>query len=762
MTTITTTKQSIDLSVCDREPISIPGSIQPHGLFVSVRADLQEVIQVSENVSEFVGKGAQECLGKDLAFLLGTGNAALVVETLRDTRIEARPVYLGMLTLESGKTVDALAHSIGDVINLEFELTSGQVHKDFRQLYPLIGTFLSKLHDFDEVGDICQVAANEVRKVTGFGRVLVYRFDEDGHGHVLAEALDEGYHSYLNQRFPASDVPKQARELYIANRIRLIGDANYVPSPLVPQTNPLTGKPADLTYSSLRSVSPIHVQYMKNMGTLASMSMSIVIKGQLWGLISCHNAEPKNVSYEFRTACEQLAQILALRIESKEEREEYNYRLELRRILVSMLRGVSQAENFFEGVKSVSPELLRFAGASGAALIFEGRMERFGDAPEVDEIEHLVEWLSRNVSDENVYFTNALAAQYPQAKAFAAKASGILAVPISRIHRHYFIWFRPEVVKTIDWAGNPHLKQASATAPTQLSPRASFAMWTETVRGTSLQWRTSEVEIASEFRTALLGIVLKRAEQMAELAEELGRANKELEAFSYSVSHDLRAPLRHIVGFSDLLLEFEGSQLSDRGKRFVSNITDAARFAGKLVDDLLSFSQMGRAALRISAIDMNEIVQTAIERLATDVGGRDIKWDIQRLPTIDGDPAFFQSAIYNLLANAVKYTRSREHAVITVRSEEGESEHIFHVSDNGVGFNMEYVHKLFGVFQRLHRMEDFEGTGIGLANVRRIVERHGGRVWAVGVPDQGATFSFAIPKQILVEGDEHAKAYSPR
>jgi light-regulated signal transduction histidine kinase (bacteriophytochrome) len=276
----------------------------------------------------------------------------------------------------------------------------------------------------------------------------------------------------------------------------------------------------------------------------------------------------------------------------------------------------------------------------------------------------------------------------------------------------------------------------------------------------SLPWRTSEVEIASEFRTALLGIVLERAEQMAELAEELGRANKELEAFSYSVSHDLRAPLRHIVGFSDLLLEFEGKQLSDRGKRFISNITDAARFAGKLVDDLLNFSQMGRAVLRVSAVDMNDMVRACIERLATDIGERKVKWLVEPLPTIDGDPAFLQSAVYNLLANAVKYTRPRDEAVICIRAEVGESERIFHIADNGVGFNMDYVHKLFGVFQRLHRMEDFEGTGIGLANVRRIVERHGGRAWAIGAPDQGATFSFAIPKQIIVEGDEHAKTYT--
>jgi light-regulated signal transduction histidine kinase (bacteriophytochrome) len=762
MTTTSFDNHSIDLSLCDREPIRVPGSIQPHGFFVALRADALKIIQVSDNVASFTGKAAQVCLGQDLGFMMGEKCAQQLTQALAGTKIDVRPSYLGTVTLDGGNVFDALAHSSGDTVILEFEQTSGIAHRDFRQLYPLIGTFLGKLHDADGIEELCQVAANEIKAITGFGRILVYQFDDNGHGHVLGETIDPGYHSYLHQRFPAADVPKQARELYIANRIRLISDANYTPSLLVPQNNPLTGKPTDLSFSALRSVSPVHVQYLKNMGTLASMSMSIVIKGKLWGLISCHNAEPKSVSFEFRTACEQLAQILALRIESKEEREEYNHRLELRRILVSMLRDLSQADNFIEGVKSIGHDLLRFASASGAALIFEGAIERFGDTPGDAQIQELVEWLGVNAGDDGVYYTNALSEHYPRAKEFAFQASGILAVPISRIHRHYLIWFRPEVIQAIDWAGNPHLKRASESTPMQLSPRASFEIWHETVLGTSQPWRSSEIEIASEFRTALLGIVLEQAEQMAELAEELGRANKELEAFSYSVSHDLRAPLRHIVGFADLLLEFEGGQLSDRGKRFVGNITQSARFAGKLVDDLLSFSQMGRAALRVSQIDMNELVRASIERLATELGDRQVKWDVQPLPTIKGDPAFLHSAIYNLLANAVKYTRVRQETVISVRAEDADGEHVFHIADNGVGFNMEYVHKLFGVFQRLHRMEDFEGTGIGLANVKRIVERHGGRVWAVGAPDQGATFSFAIPKQILVDGDEHAKTYTPR
>ena len=314
-------------------------------------------------------------------------------------------------------------------------------------------------------------------------------------------------------------------------------------------------------------------------------------------------------------------------------------------------------------------------------------------------------------------------------------------MPISRIHQHYLLWFRPEHVYTIDWAGRPQDKRG----PGALSPRTSFESWREAVHGTSAPWHDAELELALEFRTTLLGIALERAEQMADLAEELGRANKELEAFSYSVSHDLRAPLRHIVGFSDLLMETAGNDNPERRLRFLTNIKTSARLAGKLVDDLLSFSQMGRAALRPVRIRMGEMVNGCIERLAPEYASRRVEWHVDSLPDVIADPAFLQLALYNLLSNAVKFTAQSDPAVIRIASEKLSNEVVFHIADNGVGFNMDYVHKLFGVFQRLHRMEDFNGTGIGLANVRRIVERHGGRVWARSVPGEGATFSFSIP-----------------
>ena len=740
-----TAPPTFNLTTCDQEPIRIPGSIQPHGFLLALPQEGERrVVQVSANLAQHTGVAVEQALGKALPAILGEGAALQLEAELARVELSAQPTHLGTVQVGNERYFDVLAHVFDRLLVLEFEVVTRATPPDFRHLYPKVGSFLLKINDVRDIAEMSGLAAQQIRDVTGFGRVMVYQFDRDGHGHVLAESRADSYGSYLGQRFPASDIPRQARELYMLNRIRLIQDANYTPARLEPAMNPVTGAPNDLSYAALRSVSPIHLQYMRNMGTLASMSVSLIVKGQLWGLISCHNETPLPVAFEQRTVCEQLGQILALRIESRADAGELEFRLEVRRTMVSMLAGLTQQKvDFADSLCGVFPELLRFARANGAAIVVDDRVLTYGDAPGEEEVRELVQWLGANGHGE-VFHTDQLSALHAPASAYMRNASGLLSMSISRIHPHYLLWFRPEVVQTIDWAGQPQDK----SGPGQLTPRSSFASWRETIHGISAPWHDGEIELAVEFRGALLGIVLERAEQMAELAEELGRANKELEAFSYSVSHDLRAPLRHIAGFSDLLMETAGTEDLEKRRRFLKNIKDSARLAGKLVDDLLSFSQMGRAALHPSPVNMTELVRGCIQKLGLDIRERKVEWEIGALPTVRADPTFVQLALYNLLSNAVKFTSHKEVAHIAVTATEDAHEVVFQVRDNGAGFNMDYVHKLFGVFQRLHRMEDFPGTGIGLANVRRIIERHGGRVWAEATPGAGATFSFSIPKDI--------------
>lgn len=226
---------------------------------------------------------------------------------------------------------------------------------------------------------------------------------------------------------------------------------------------------------------------------------------------------------------------------------------------------------------------------------------------------------------------------------------------------------------------------------------------------------------------------------------ELEQANQELEAFSYSVSHDLRAPLRHIHGFATMLSKHATERLDEKGHRYLQTISDAARQMGTLIDDLLVFSRMARVDLHRTYLNMEKLVRDTIEEMNSEEEGRQIEWSVRSLPAAQGDPSMIRLVLQNLIANAVKYTRPRVQARIEIDGRDDHDEAVFCVRDNGVGFDMEYAHKLFGVFQRLHRADEFEGTGIGLANVRRIVSRHGGRTWAQGKVDEGAAFYFTLP-----------------
>lgn len=372
-----------------------------------------------------------------------------------------------------------------------------------------------------------------------------------------------------------------------------------------------------------------------------------------------------------------------------------------------------------------------------------------GATPSESEVRGIHAWLSAEHAKARIYVTDALGEAYSPAQLFAERASGLIAISISEKYPSYVLWFRPEVVQTVKWGGNPQkaVTPDPAGGPDRLHPRKSFETWKETVQGRSLPWSTAEIDAAGDLQAAVLGIVLRRAEELASLSEELQRSNKELEAFSYSVSHDLRAPFRHIVGYSELLKSREGDRLSEKGRHYVDTIIEAAFSAGTLVDNLLSFSQMGRNSLNRVSGDMNPLVEEVRRTTMRDVPAeRSIRWQVGPLGRVYADPVMLRLVVENLLSNAIKYTRDQPDTVIEIwREPDRDGQAVFFVRDNGVGFDMAYVSKLFGVFQRLHRVEEFEGTGIGLANVRRIVERHGGRTWAEGNLSQGATFHFTLP-----------------
>lgn len=735
-----------DLANCAREPIHLPGSIQPHGVLIVLTAGDHTVAQASENVGELLGVPVGELLGCPLSRLLGADAAAQLETELTRAPIRARPLFLRTVTVETAgvrRVFHAVAHRADGDIILDLELASAT--EPPADIHPILDAFSLQVEAATNLDDLSRLTAAEVRRLTGFDRVLVYQFDAEWNGVVLGEDGSGRFPSYLHHRFPASDIPAQARELYLHNRLRIIPDASYHPVPLVPPHSPRSGQPLDLSFSTLRSVSPVHLEYMRNMETAASMSVSILRGGRLWGLISCHHKEPRTVPFQLRETCDLLGRTFSLKLAALEHTQDYQRRLQVQSAYAKLVAVMSDRSDFAGALAEHSQQMLALTDAAGAAVLTEDGCLLLGGTPTEAQVRELAGWLFTGVKKE-VYFTDSLIAEYSPAQAFKDKASGLLAIAVSKLHPSYVLWFRPEVIQIIKWGGDPSKSVEPSGDRTVLHPRRSFETWRETVRDKSFPWQPSEVEGASELRNTIVGTVLRKAEELAALNAELTRSNKELEAFSYSVSHDLRAPLRHIVGYAEMLKEGGASKLSPKEARCVETIIESSEYAGRLVDKLLGFSRLGRAELQRVQVDLNILVRETQRDVMQDVQDRNITWKIGPLPTVVVDLMMIRMAVRDLLSNAIKYTRQKDEAIIEVGVQNHKTEYVFFVKDNGVGFDMAYVDKLFGVFQRLHRWEDYEGTGIGLANVRRVIERHGGRTWAEGIEDKGATFYFTLPK----------------
>ncbi|BAI74114.1 bacteriophytochrome (plasmid) [Azospirillum sp. B510] len=748
------TTGALDPDTCAREPIHSPGSIQPHGHLLAVEADSLRLIRASADAGAVLNRPLAAAFGQPLGDLIDTASKSSLLRGLRAA--PAEPVQLDILRLPEGSDYQAIAHRSGDLLILELELLPASGAGTLEALYPQLREGIRRMQAAADFAALLACTAEEVRALSGFDRVLVYRFDEQWNGTVIAEDRNGRLPSYLGLRFPASDIPQQARRLYALNRLRLIADARYQPTPILsaalpaPFTDGWEPPPLDLSFSVLRSVSPVHRDYMRNMGTPASMSISVLDGERLWGLISCHHAEPRQVSFAVRTACDLLGQVLSSQMIALERAVDADHRIRSKSTQARLLAHMAAAERFVDGLVEDREALLGLVNAEGAAVLFDGDCRLVGRTPPQEVVEAIAAALAaQGVRD--LFATHRLAAELPATVGMAGREGsfgGLLAISISQLHPSYLLWFRTEIVQSIDWAGDPRKPQ---DAGGRLSPRNSFEAWKETVRGQSLPWRHGELEAAGDFRNAIVSIVLRQAEETAALNDELRRSNGELAAFSYSVSHDLRAPFRHVTSYAELLRSRAADKLNERERHYLDSIIEAASSAGRLVDGLLHFSQLGRATLARVEVDVGRLVEEVRHLLEPDLHGRDLRWILHPLPCVDGDPTMLRLVMQNLLSNAIKYTRDSAEAEIEVGCRETAEDVEFFVRDTGRGFDMAYAGKLFGVFQRLHREEEFEGIGIGLANVRRIVERHGGRVWAEGGLNQGATFHFSLPRSAAAQ-----------
>jgi light-regulated signal transduction histidine kinase (bacteriophytochrome)/CheY-like chemotaxis protein len=529
----------VDLTDCDREPIRTPGSVQPHGLLLAIEPTSLCIVQAGGDAIGLLGIPVENLIGQSLEASLG-GNVLLNMQSLIEhEQIFPKPLYVFEAEL-AGRNLGACAHLSSGFIILELERRTkttslnaiGLLHQMIRGVEAAVTS-----------AGMAKAISREVQRVTGFDRVMLYKFLEDGSGHVIAESrCSEDVESFLDLHYPASDIPAQARALYLSNWIRCIPDARYQPAPLFPPEVQFGGKPLDLSFSTLRSVSTVHLEYLSNMGVAASTSISLIVDGRLWGLIACHHNEPLFLGAQVRSALELFAQLSSLHLRSCLDLERSAERNRLRNVQARLIPQMA-----IRDLSRLRPHLLDLIPAGGAAIISDGALDLIGATPNSIEIRGLVEWLRMTMSDA-VFATDRLVEIFPPARAYLAEGAGLLAISIANGCRDYILWFLPELTRSVTWAGNPDKPLTHGPLGDRLTPRKSFKAWQEEVHGLSRTWSLSELEAAVDLRVAILEMELRRS-LAADRATAIAQQNLLMAELDHRVKNTL-ATIQALVRFS--------------------------------------------------------------------------------------------------------------------------------------------------------------------------------------------------------------------
>ncbi|GGX96375.1 bacteriophytochrome [Streptomyces minutiscleroticus] len=753
-----------DLTQCVREPIHLLGGVQSYGSLVAVDPDSGLVEVAARNTGEVLGVEADALVGTPVTRVVPAGAYGEALEATSGE--EAAPAALSVVAGADGadRLFDVSAHRRDGLLVLEFEPREGDASAS-AGFHQGVRRALGRLRSAATVADCCRVAVREVRALTGYERVVAYRFDgEDGPGEVLAEDVVGGWEPWLGLWFPATDIPPQARRLYRENWIRVIADVDDATVGLLPAVRPATGAPLDLSRAALRTVSGFHLEYLRNIGVRSSMSVSVLREGRLWGLIACHGARPSRPAPEVRAACETFGAAFSLQLAAIEERERADA------LDASGARTAAVAALLADGLEKRLAEdggpVLELLAADGVVAGRSGRTAGFGE-PFPPELCAALERRARTLTPGSLWDTDRLSELGDEELGYRPPdpgrgPAGVLMVPLSD-SGDFLAWCRRERPAPRRWAADPAAPVRVGPRGERLTPRGSGAVFRSTVRGRSLPWTTRDRVAARELWRLLTGLVLRHADHLDRLNEELRMTNDDLDSFAHAAAHDLKEPLRGISNAATFAIEDAATGLDATTLRRLHTMQRLAGRMDELLDSLLHYARLGRAGLRVRELDLGAALDAALEVAGPRLAEQGVEVVRGELPPVRADADRLYEVLVNLLVNAAKYARDGAERRVEVAVERhpvpagadtvvagaepapGAEECVLVVRDNGIGIAPEQQREVFDLFRRLHGPgERGGGTGVGLALVKRIVERHGGRLWLRSTPGEGTAFYIGL------------------
>ena len=727
------------LETCAREPIHIPGRIQPHGAMLVVELETDKVVQVSQNINNFINTSVENVIGCALSDVLPDEQIEKINAVIRENTDQ--PLKSASLTIQ-GKKYDAVVHYASGYKVIELEPQSPDTGFSDDRLYEDLRDFGIHFQRAEDLEALYKITIDEVRSLTGFARVKLYQFDEDWNGMVVAESRETHMPSYLGLNFPASDIPEQARKLYSKNFLRLIPDISYQPVDLYPaQIDGLKG-PLDMSYSVLRSVSPIHIQYLDNINVKASMSISIMQGGQLWGLIACHNDAPLHVPYRTRVMAEILGHVFSAKLASMETAEREK-RAAQKSLLIekisSQLNGAVKANDILFGYHEIAMQALL---ADGLIIYTNKTVNRFGSAPEGEDLNRFLEWCQDEIREKIIYTRDA-EKFFKERDIFMKLDGGFMAVPIGLKSEDVAIWFRSAKTNKVDWAGNPEKPVEKTKAGYRLTPRSSFELWQTVTQGKCSPWADSDIMAAE----SIAQIILEHEKIYAE------RANTAKTEFLSHMSHELRTPLGTVTGIIQLLNNEQ--TLSDKQKDLVKTLNVSANSLLSLVNDLLDVAKIeaGEVDLEDAQFSLAELLEDIRSMMSVKANEKNLKltvnYDRSKQIILRGDLARIRQVLINLVNNALKFTEEGFVNILarTEDAEDGKTYTVFEVIDSGIGISEEKIEDIFKKFNQADSSitRQYGGTGLGLAISKSLIDLMGGALNVTSKEGLGSKFTISIP-----------------
>ena len=738
---------SADLTNCDKEPLHIPAGIQGFGCMLVVRLSDLQIVSVSANIADWFNQGVLSNVGCSLntchpvlSHLVqdvlskpeGSHSRRVSADICEGLAIVSAHHFKGLAILEVESIDDDSANPNAGLLE---RLFSGVEHKSVQALY--------------------QSTVEIIRDFTSFDRVMMYQFHEDDHGSVVAEVKKSEQESYLGLHYPAGDIPVPARRLYETKWIRTIANSHAPSIPLLPslvgskgQSTSIDDTPIDLTYADLRAISAIHLQYLRNMGVVASMSISIMSGGKLWGLIACHHSAVKVVSAKQRDACELAGSLLSVYLSSRRQEELLKRRVEISDNLTHHISSMANQDDFVTSIAKAAPWIASVFHADGFIWVHGEDCFHWGETPSELQARKLLEALDQQ-NQEPIVYTENLAQWRPDMGALAERLPGLMVLRLGQREGGSLQLFRAPYAASIHWAGDP--SQSDFDGEGQLTPRKSFAKFTQSVQDRSLPWSRIDRETAETLLSTLNSFVVEQASRLRRTNDELRQLNTDLDAFAYAASHDLKEPLRGIRHHL-FMLEQAGQLAGPAFDRGLSSMKRLVSRMGELLDGLLRFSRAGRQDLLWETFRLGDVVDQACDVAFGGLPPDNVQVTVAREATVVGDFACVREILSNLITNATKYNvrpvkeleihcANVSETPLAKNADYGSN--VVFVRDNGIGIPFASQQKIFDIFTRLHSQTEYGGgSGAGLTIVRRMVERHGGKITIESDGQSGSTFYF--------------------